>query len=783
MWNKVAEVDNAPAALDEPRSRIGVLHAFHLLRRELHQSRQHLLILLRLVEHHHKFGVGDHTAALGGLHEIVHILRDRHGIGIALAHLLPGEIKEYCAVWIGENHMELINENKGTNSILAVLIDPVQDRVGDDQQACRLEVLVQIVNIEDNDPFAEIHVGLAAENIQRADGVQLQQQGDLLGLRLRKLEQLLPKRGQRRLPALTRIVVDVAQCAVDDRLVLRPDGVVAELVDQRHNKLGLEDAVFPLVADVGHFHGVQPVLAACGNADHRADVAHGLHHAGILALRVGDDDMILGVEYRKHDRKLCKYGFAGTRHAETEGGLIQKLSSVDQDRVFGILVDAVVHTARIDDVLHPEGQEGGKAGGVEGAEDVDLPLSHGQDGVEPVHLLIAHRCDLQAAVLSGGEQDFRILVQLFLCIRPEHQGHEGVEHRLVLRYDGVQELPGAGALLLHLVGDIGGVVHAAVLPPLPVGEIRFHAQDGPLGEASGLPLGDCQKVNGVHHVHLLGYQLGNEPFIDAVADLLDVEHTGIAPVDDHMILFPFHAPRQHLAGQNPVAGEFDLLVFLAFAIEIPQDTETLFGVQRRIFGAQLQQMRVDHVEDALEVLAGLRNVVRKDGNGEIRLLDPALILIEALHDDAVELPAVFVLLFPLHGHADGPFQRLAAVAAVVDGEFHHDAGLDAVEQSAVVLNDLRPFVNTGSLVVDVLQADGLGVLVPKLEDAVLPDVLHRDDVPQRAGAAITPPVPLDHGFNAPQQHRFPPPVSEHAAPGSRPGTRPPETVQQSCRGI
>ena len=127
----------------------------HLLRRELHQPRQHLLILLRLVEHDHEFGIGKHAAALGGLHEIVHVLRDRRGIGIALSHLLPGGIKECGAVRVGENHMELINENMGTNSILAVLIDPIQDRIGDDQQSCRLEVLVQIVNVEDDDPLAE----------------------------------------------------------------------------------------------------------------------------------------------------------------------------------------------------------------------------------------------------------------------------------------------------------------------------------------------------------------------------------------------------------------------------------------------------------------------------------------------------------------------------------------------------------------------------------------------------------------------------------------------------
>ena len=680
--------------------------------------------------------------------------------------------------------MELINENMGTNSILAVLIDPVQDRIGDDQKSCRLEMLIQIVNVEDNDPLAEIHVGLSAEDIQRADGVQLQQQGDLLGLRLRKLEQLLPERGQRRLPALTRIVVDVAQCAVDDGLVLRPHGVVAELVDQRHNKLGLEDTVFLLVAEAAHFHGVQAIPAAGGNADHRADVAHGLHHAGILALRIGDDDMILCVEHREQDGKLRKYGFAGARHAKTDAGLIQQLLPVDQDRVAGLLIDAVVHAARIDDILHPEGQERRETAGIEGTEDVDLPLSHGQDGIQTVHLLITHRGNLQAAVLPGGEQGFRVLVQLRLRVGPEHQGHEGIEHRLILGDDGVQELLGCGALLLHLIGNIGGVVHASVLPPLPVGEIRFHAQHGPLREASGLALGNRHKVDGVHHVHLLGYQPVNQALVNAVADLLDVEHAGIAPVDDQMILFPFHALRQYAGGQNAVAGELDLLAFLALAIEVAQNTEPFRGVQRRIAGTQLQQVGVDHIKDALEVLSGLGNVVRKNGNGEIGLLDPSLILVEAVHDDAVDLLPVFVLPAALHGHADSPFQRLAAVAAVVDGELHHDAGLNAVKQGVVIFNDLHPLVEAGSLVVDVLQPDGFGELVPELEDAVLPDVLHGDHVAQRAGPSIATPVPLDHGLNAPQQHlRFPPPASGRAAPGAYPGTRPPGTARRSCRGI
>ena len=130
------------------------------------------------------------------------------------------------------------------------------------------------------------------------------------------------------------------------------------------------------------------------------------------------------------------------------------------------------------------------------------------------------------------------------------------------------------------------------------------------------------------------------------------------------------------------------LVFFPLAIEIPQDTEPLVGVQRRVGGTYLQQMRVDHIEDALEVLAGLRNVVRKNGDGEIRLLDPPLILIEALHDDAVELPAVFVLLFAFHRYADGPFQRLAAVAAVVDGELIYGSEIKSILVDKNLINRL-----------------------------------------------------------------------------------------------
>lgn len=66
----------------------------HLLGRNVQQPRQLLPVTGRLVEHDHKFGVGQHGTGLNGIQQILHILRDGGGVGVALAELPPRGVEK-----------------------------------------------------------------------------------------------------------------------------------------------------------------------------------------------------------------------------------------------------------------------------------------------------------------------------------------------------------------------------------------------------------------------------------------------------------------------------------------------------------------------------------------------------------------------------------------------------------------------------------------------------------------------------------------------------------------
>ena len=77
----------------------------------MRQPRQLLPVTCRLVEHDNELGVGQHGAGLHGIQQILHVLRDGGGIGVALAELPPRGIEKGCAELVLKHHMELVDKD------------------------------------------------------------------------------------------------------------------------------------------------------------------------------------------------------------------------------------------------------------------------------------------------------------------------------------------------------------------------------------------------------------------------------------------------------------------------------------------------------------------------------------------------------------------------------------------------------------------------------------------------------------------------------------------------
>jgi len=73
-----------------------------------------------LIQHDHKFRVGKHGAGLNGIQQVLHILRDRRGVGVALSELPPCGVEKLRRELVLKYHMELVNKDMGAFALLPV---------------------------------------------------------------------------------------------------------------------------------------------------------------------------------------------------------------------------------------------------------------------------------------------------------------------------------------------------------------------------------------------------------------------------------------------------------------------------------------------------------------------------------------------------------------------------------------------------------------------------------------------------------------------------------------
>ena len=300
-------------------------------------------------------------------------------------------------------------------------------------------------------------------------------------------------------------------------------------------------------------------------------------------------------------------------------------------------------------------------------------------------------------------QSFGITVELLLTAGHVDERHQSEHHPLIAGRQVVQHLLGFLALQFHIIGDGGRPVVGGVLFTLPVGNVRFHPQQGVLHLAGGLVGGHRQDVDRQHHAAVEIAEFGDKAVLDVARVVLQIEHSPKAPIDLEVVGGELHA-----VGAEPIleaVAAFGVLAQvevergrLTGLEEIPQQAEAVWRGQLRRHRAELGEMRDQVSADAGEVGAGLIDVPLDDADGQIPLPHHTVTGAGDLGaQHLVEFFAVVVEGVAVQGQQHRPLEILLVDAAVVDGDLGRRAGVQGVEQGAVAV---RPDAADGDGVLD-----------------------------------------------------------------------------------
>ena len=312
------------------------------------------------------------------------------------------------------------------------------------------------MDIETQDAVFGIHIGVPCEGIQAALGEQFQRQCNLPGLLFRLLQKLLMEVGQRRriagIVAGNVALIDRRNTAVNQGFLSCGQPTTTNChFTQRQDEFGFQQyRIFLIAVIAGNVHGVDMMPGGCRDADHLA--AHSLRNHCVLALRVDDDNIVIGAGGDGYDLLLGEEGLARTGYAHKKSVAVEQALSVYGDQVLGDDVPAVANAAGSEHLLGIEGHEDGSGFGGHGAQGIGSANTIGKRRVQAVRLLITQRRHLAKMLPTHRHERFRIAVQFLLGIGHMYQRHRNQHHALVAGGQVLQELLGFFLLKLHLIG-------------------------------------------------------------------------------------------------------------------------------------------------------------------------------------------------------------------------------------------------------------------------------------------------------------------------------------------
>ena len=226
-----------------------------------------------------------------------------------------------------QKKMELVKIVAGRFMGGAVDGHAVPHLVLDNEHPNFLKLLAQLLDVVADNAAVHIHVCVMVEHIQRAGDVDFQSGGDVLRflfiLRTEGVIQVLQQRHILRLRVVEIIPVDDAHTAVDDGLFHRGKPVLAadDQLTQRQNEVGFQAQRVIIVAVIQiQVHRIdiagRTVVALAGGRQLNDLTVQTLHQRRIFALRVTDDDVILGAdEKRIGDLTFCRKRLAAAGSA------------------------------------------------------------------------------------------------------------------------------------------------------------------------------------------------------------------------------------------------------------------------------------------------------------------------------------------------------------------------------------------------------------------------------------------------------------------------------------
>ena len=127
----------------------------------------------------------------------------------------------------------------------------------------------------------------------------------------------------------------------------------------------------------------------------------------------------------------------------------------------------------------------------------------------------------------NGLERFGVAVQFLFAARQMHQRDHGEQHPLVAGREIVQHLAGFLALLFQIIRHNSGEVLVAVLPALPVGDVRLHAEELIFYLAHRFVGRHGDHVNGEHHAPVEIGQFQNHAVFDVAGIVLEEQHTTV----------------------------------------------------------------------------------------------------------------------------------------------------------------------------------------------------------------------------------------------------------------
>ena len=459
------------------------------------------------------------------------------------------------------------------------------------------------------------------------------------------------------------------------------------LLQNAGDQFGLHgNGVFPVHVVQGDLQGIDMVGAVGGYLHHHPAPRPG--DGPVLALGVDDNYFIISGEDHVVDGGLHAHRFARAGHAQVEGvGGDQPLAVTDQ-QVLGNGVDTIGQPAGVLYLLDAEGHKDGGALGGQGAHGLHPAQAVGQDGVQPVLLLVAQNGELAQVLPSDGKKGVGVRVKLLQVVRDMHQCHHGEHHPLVPFGEVGQKFLGLPPKLFQVIGDRGGEVVLVVLALLPAGDVYLNAHDPALNLPHRLVGGDGQDINRQHEVSGEVRQGGNHAVLDVAGVILEeqdaahlVPHLKIAGPEPHTVradqVLEVQAPPD---GGGLVEGK---ILFLAGAEKVVEDAEPVMVGHGPGPAVQPPEALGQVGVHPPEIGPGFLDLPLGDGQGDVLLLDKIIALGGPLGEDAVGFPAVLIQAVPPLLHQNGAFKVHGVQTAVDDGDFGGGVGGQAVEHPAV----------------------------------------------------------------------------------------------------